>query len=128
MGDTKTGKGFWGPPRWNVLHSTAASYDGTAEYAEGFVDLLRCYTKTLPCRECRAHFAQNLVTTPVERYMMDNHTLFFWTYLLHDLVNQQHNIHKPHEPKKISPNYEEVKASYFIPLGLECESCNRAKK
>jgi hypothetical protein len=123
MGDTKSGKSFWGPPFWDVIHLAAAGYDGTSSYREGFIQLLSAYTKILPCKECRAHLIENLKNKPIGEFMVDNHTLFYWTYILHDTVNQQHNTHKPSEPRKTSPNYDMVKAKYFLPLGLKCQDC-----
>jgi len=121
MGDGKMGRKFWGPPFWDVLHCSAAMYCGTSESARGFIDLLSAYTRLLPCKECRTHFIKNMNEDPVDQYMIDNHSLFFWTYLIHDKVNQQYNLHHPNE-KKMSPPYEATKAKYFLPLGLECNS------
>lgn len=123
MGDTKSGKSFWGPFYWEVIHCAAAGYDGTSSYRKGFMELLSAYTKILPCNECRIHLAENLKANPIEQYMHDNHTLFLWSYNLHDTVNQQHNAYKPTDPKKISPNYDVVKSKYFLPLGLKCKDC-----
>jgi hypothetical protein len=124
MADTKKGKRFWGCPHWDVLHCAGATYDGSLMAQQGFNELLSAYTKLLPCKECRGHFMENIIAIPPSAYMEDNHSLFFWTYLIHDKVNESHNIYHKDEPPKVSPPYEEVKSKYFIPLGLECSSCH----
>jgi hypothetical protein len=78
----------------------------------------------MPCKECGEHLVQNLENLDVRTYLTNNHDLFFFTYVLHDMVNQQHNIHKPDEPKKVSPNFDDVKAEYFRALVAECQVCH----
>lgn len=65
----------------------------------------------------------NLKKYPIDKYLCNNHDLFFWTYVLHDAVNQEHNHLKPDEPPKFSPPFDDVKDFYFKALSEECKAC-----
>ncbi len=117
----KKGRNFWGPPEWISLHTKAAAYK--REKAKAFVSYVYCLAELLACDECGGHFLENLKKYPVENYLENNHTLFFWSYLIHDAVNQQINNAKPNEKKKISPPFDSVKAYYFRALGEDCKVC-----
>jgi hypothetical protein len=119
---TKKGRDFWGPPCWATLHIFAASYTPDKEHA--FKMFLESLTKLLPCEICKEHLKANLQKIPVERYLRNNYTLFLWSYILHDAVNQQHNAHAgPNKIQKRSPDYNEVKDFYFRGLAEECKEC-----
>ena len=107
------GNAFWGPPTWKTIHSFAAAYN--PKHAEAFKMFMYSMIELLPCEKCRLNLAEKLGKYPIDRYLSSNHELFYWTYILHDAVNQ-HN-------RKISPPYDEVKASYFDALGQECKEC-----
>lgn len=113
MSQHKTGKFFWGPAAWKTVHSFAAAY--TPDQREEFKSLIYSLQYLLPCDYCRKHFKQNLKTLPIDNYLNNNHTLFLWTYFLHDIVNRQLG--------KTSPSYKEVKVAYFRGMGPECKSC-----
>lgn len=116
------GRAFWGPPYWDVLHTAAACFSPEPEKIEGVLELLSSYTKIIPCSECRTHFKQHLRDHPVDLYLGDCHQFFFWTYLIHDLVNIEYTKHHPDTPKK-SPRYEDAKTKYFNAMGVECKGC-----
>lgn len=116
------GRDFWGPPMWRALHSMAAAYTPNhKEAALTFVYI--CLPNLLPCEVCREHLKKNLTEFPPDRYMADNHTFFFWTYALHDIVNQQVSSSLPIDRKKISPPFEVVKTEYFSALSSDCSVC-----
>jgi hypothetical protein len=118
----KRGRDFWGPSEWTSLHTKAAVYK--PEKAQAFKNYINALPDLLPCEECGRHLAANLKKYPVDNYLGNNHDLFFWTYILHDAVNQQHNTYKPDEPKKYSPEFEKVKRFYFKALGEDCKVCD----
>ena len=113
MSSAKRGKGFWGPPKWESLHIDGATF--RPENAEIFVDNLWNMTKVLPCEVCKKNLTAKLQKYPPEPYLTNNHNAFFYTYFLHDLVNQ--------DLGKKSPPFDEVKALYFRALGQECRDC-----
>lgn len=118
---TKKGRSFWGPQFWSSIHSIAAVY--RPEKEEAFMNFITSLTDLLPCDQCRENLKGNLVKYPPTNYLRNNHDLFFWTYLLHDAVNQEHNKHKPQEPKKYSPPFEDVKKFYYKALAEDCKAC-----
>lgn len=124
MSLSKIGRGFWGPPIWTTLHTLAASY--TIDQAPAFRSYVNSLVILLPCDVCRAHLILNLKKYPLENYLSDRNSLFFWTYLLHDAVNQQITLERPKEPPKRSPDYETIKAYYFKGVGTECKACASA--
>jgi hypothetical protein len=115
------GRDFWGAAEWRGIHSKAATY--TPNRRDAFLSYIYSLPDLLPCEKCGNHLKENLKALPPEKYMTDNHTLFFWSYALHDMVNQQHNRYYPNEPKKVSPPLEHIKAEYFSALSDECVVC-----
>lgn len=113
--------GFWGPPHWRTIHCAAASYRPDKEGE--FVCFLNAISEVLPCDKCRDHWKMVMLKFPVADYLRDSHSLFFWSYLVHDQVNQNWNEENPGEPRKISPPYEKVKAYYFDALREDCAAC-----
>jgi hypothetical protein len=103
-----TGKDFWGPSTWDMIHLFAAHYkSNNAVYFKQFIS---CMAFLLPCKECRLHLQQNLAILPVDTRSKSD--LFFWTYNLHDVVNKQINRRQT-GLKRCSPSYESVKHKYF---------------
>lgn len=80
-------------------------------------------SELLPCDYCCEHFKKNLKKFPPDNYLDNNHNAFFYGYLLHDLVNQDHNAHRNGQAKKESPPFDEVKSFYFRAVGEECKDC-----
>ncbi|HMP29318.1 MAG TPA: ERV1/ALR-related protein [Saprospiraceae bacterium] len=123
--DKSKGRDFWGPCQWKSLHSIAASYKPCNAHA--FLNYVNSLSYLLPCEQCCQHLGQNLKKFPVEPYLGNNHDLFFWTYLLHDAVNQSHNKDRPNEPKKYSPSFDEIKNYYFKAITGSCQDCEAKK-
>ena len=108
----KKGKKFWGEMWWDVLHSAAAFY--TQDRANEFRLLIQGYKGNIPCKQCKVHFIQNLANHPIEPYLADAGKLLFWTYIMHDTVNQIHNSHRLEDPPKISPPFPKIVEKYTI--------------
>jgi hypothetical protein len=118
----KKGRKFWGDTIWGGLHIFAAAYK--PEVSSSFKNYINAYPDLLPCPACGEHFRTNLKKYPPDKYMRNNHDLFFWTYVMHDLVNGQCNANmSPDEIKKQSPAFDDVKRYYFSGLGEECKVC-----
>lgn len=108
-----SGKKFWGPKLWSTIHCLAAAY--TPDQKEYFKSFLNNLTKLLPCDVCREHFKKNLKQLDVNKYLDNKYQLFYWSYLLHDMVNKQLG--------KKSPDYNIVKDIYFKQMGESCTTC-----
>jgi len=109
----EVGKKFWGPALWKTIHCFAASY--TPDKKNSFKKFMFELQYLIPCEECKMHYINNLETFKMDNYMTNNHQLFLWSYLLHDIVNKQLGKH--------SPPYELVKIIYFKGLGSDCHLC-----
>lgn len=104
---------FWGPALWRTIHSAAAAYDPTQK--KDFISFAEGQLRLIPCEDCREHWQKVLDTIPVRDYIENNHSLFLWSYLAHDMVNKSIG--------KSSPPYENVKIEHFNALGEKCSSC-----
>lgn len=119
---TKKGRAFWGGYIWAGLHTFAAAYKPSA--AVPFKNYIDALPYLLPCPSCGDHFKELITRYPPDKYMRNNHELFFWTYFAHDYVNQKCNSRAgPGDKKKISPSFDDVKRYYFSGLGEECKVC-----
>ncbi len=83
---------IWGPNLWTILHS-AAERIGTCilkrlpqEESRIWVGLLRSLQFTLPCPQCKKHYAKYLSTHPIISFTKES--IRSWLFVLHDLVNQ----------------------------------------
>jgi len=100
----------------------AASYKPST--ASSFKNYINSLPDLLPCPSCGDHLRKNLELHPPDKYMRNNHDLFFWTYVIHDIVNSQCNASmSPGDQKKQSPAFDDVKRYYFSGLGEECKVC-----
>lgn len=123
----KKGKDFWGDPFWKVIHILGATYTPEKrEYFKYFMTVI--LPNLLPCEVCQVNLQKKLKDHPIDKYLDNNHTAFFYTYLIHDLANKQISQTNPDilsgkKPKKVSPKYEEVKNFYFSRLQEECKEC-----
>ena len=122
MAATKKGKDFWGEPVWITIHSFAAVYK--QENASSFKAFMNSLPNLLPCEACRQHLSQHLKRFPMDKYLSNNHDLFYWTYLIHNEVNKEHNKHAAQGVAlKTSPPYDDVKNKYFKALAEYCSEC-----
>jgi hypothetical protein len=119
----KKGKDFWGESYWTALHSATAAYKPSREkYYRAYFESL---PYLLPCDDCGEHLIANMKKIPIDNYLRSNHDLFFYGYMVHDLVNQQCNARRKRGDKiKYSPPFDDVKDRYFRALNEECEACS----
>ncbi len=98
---------FWGPGLWKAIHSMAATAN-TRETRMHFKNMMTHMAYILPCDVCRNHLSQNMNKIPIEKYMKSSESLFLWTFLLHDAVNDS-------QGKKGSdrPSFHEIYNTYF---------------
>lgn len=114
MEERKKGMDFCGASIWKTIHSEAVTY--MPENRAAYKAFIESQVQLLPCKKCRAHLKENLQKIPIDPYLTDNHSLFFWTYLLHDIVNKSLSVR--------SPPYDKIKAVYFQALKSECSNCS----
>lgn len=58
----KTGMAFFGPSKWNSIHSTCAAYD--YENCSKFKEWIRLEFELLPCKTCKTHALEMLKVIP----------------------------------------------------------------
>jgi len=97
----------WGFHLWRFLHCTAA-VSVTAQQRRDFVELIEKLALTLPCDKCKQHFRQNLRIHNIQNYLKNEETLFMYTYLLHDAVNEAQG-----KTGAQRPSFDEVYKFYF---------------
>lgn len=78
---------------WHVIHTLAATYDESKK--KYFVSFITSLCNLLPCPMCRRHFIQTLKKYPLDKYLQNNKTLFLWSYLIHNDVNERKNVKSP---------------------------------
>jgi len=133
----RKGKDFWGPPIWTTIHILAATL--RPENAKEFEEFLWLLTRLLPCETCKRHLTEKLQKYPPGPYLTNNHDAFFYSYTLHDMVNEQ--VNREMESKsgrggnaksggdvnvklKESPSFDDIKSFYFSGLSQECKECS----
>jgi len=107
------GRSFWGPPIWKTIHILAATL--RPDNAQAYKQFLESLTELLPCERCKKNLKDKLKRYPPDPYLSNNQDAFFYSYVLHDLVNQQ--------VEKDSPNLDDIKSFYFSKLVQECKDC-----
>ena len=95
----------------------AATFKRTPENMQSFRLFITSLTTLIPCDECKVNFKAKLTRYPVEDYMSSNENLFFWVYLLRDLVNV-HRMQKGDPMARPSPPFEQVKRKFWTALGI----------
>ena len=105
--------GTWGPELWMVLHS-AAERIGSKRLSSIPIEEMRIWSTilsslryTLPCPQCKKHYADYYSTHPIPR--LDKKTMRDWLYKLHQEVNKQQN-------KDMSFTVEQVEEKYSQPF------------
>lgn len=82
---------IWGPPFWAAIHLAclAAPKAFDAEREAGFRAFLTALQHVLPCKKCRAHYAENLAALPLDAAVFagGRDALFAWSVAVHNRVN-----------------------------------------
>lgn len=107
-----TEKGNWVSYVWASLHILSATL--RQESTEQFKKMLEALCVLLP-KETGNTLHTLLTQYPIDPYLRNNNDAFFYTYMLHDVVNKKLG--------KKSPPYKDVKTFYFSSLGEECNDC-----
>ena len=115
-----SGRSFWGPPIWKTIHILASTLK--PENASEFKRFLETLTHLLPCERCKHNLKEKLALIPPDIYLFNNDDAFFYTYILHDMVNESINKNDP-TANKNSPVFDDIKAEYYKGLSKECKEC-----
>ena len=107
--DSKNTLEVYGPKIWHVIHTFAANYNPSQR--TNFQLFIMSVSDLIPCKVCREHFKLNLKKHPLEKFLINKQSLFLWSYLMHNEVNELQG--------KESPDYRTC-AKYY--LGT-CSSC-----
>jgi hypothetical protein len=97
----------WGPECWKVIHSVAAT-SVTRQQRLDFVEFIEVLAKVLPCEACKQHFRENMRKNDVRQYLKNEKTLFMWTFIMHDAVNEALKRDGTRRP-----SFDEVYRQYF---------------
>lgn len=86
-------RSFWGPSTWTMIHVFAwINRNNMLCFKEFMYNL----PYLLPCNQCCAHLSENLqfmeTNYPMGAFNTHETSLYDWSYILHDIVNEQ--LHK----------------------------------
>jgi hypothetical protein len=88
----------YGPKFWYVIHTLALGYKKRVNLLyhpyKAFIISLK---ELFPCDICKNHFIQNLEKYPIDNYLSNSSSIFMWSYLIHNEVNET--------KRKVSPSY-----------------------
>lgn len=84
---------IWGACLWKALHFIAIGYpkDPTFQDVTAYKEFFENLWKVLPCNSCSVNYRRHLKEIPLDGYLLNNHKLFEWTYLIHNKVNEELN-------------------------------------
>lgn len=100
----------YGPKLWHTIHTFAAEYNPTTD-KNSFMMFIVSVAELIPCQNCKRHFKENLKKFPVTKYLASREKLFYWSYMMHNEVNEKQG--------KKSPPYKECR-DFFIGNRGQC--------
>ena len=104
--------GLWMSYVWASIHILAATL--RQEHSDEYKKMLYLLCVLLP--QTAGNTLKDILTKyPIDPYLRNNNDAFFYTYMMHDIVNKKLG--------KTSPPYKDVKNYYFSSLGEECSDC-----
>lgn len=98
MGEEGMATSVWGPKLWASLFIMIQGRypvyleewdEEQREIRQQFCAIFKALPVTLPCKYCRASFAQYMTETPIESYLGSRNDLMYWLYLMKDKVNRK---------------------------------------
>jgi hypothetical protein len=100
----------WGPSGWNLFHNVAIQYKPTRENKALYRAFYESFKQILPCKYCRQSYSTFFDSTPIDRFLVSSEQLFYWTYLMHNKVNDK--LRKQGFLTTPNPSYQEIKKQY----------------
>lgn len=105
-----SGKSFWGPPIWSLIHSTALLTN--PQNKDHYIKFLGLLTHLLPCDKCKMNLVHKLSYMSPLNYINGRPLeAFNYTYHIHDQANRQ--ISQEEGIMKTSPPLDIVRNSYL---------------
>lgn len=105
---------FWGPPGWRLLHLISVS-DAPRRNSVAVAEWFELIAYVLPCKFCRASYAQYIEEDPVPRKPDE---LARWLWALHNKVNAK--LRSQHLPTAPDPSFDSVLEVYTQRLAAGC--------
>lgn len=120
---------YFGKPGWTFIHCIANNYanldwdslekNGTAN------DVRRHYKKffyylgmVLPCKYCRQSYKKFYNELPIERFLYGRDDLLYWTYCIHNKVNDK--LRAQCEYNKPNPSFTSILKKYKAHNAKSC--------
>lgn len=105
----------WGPPGWLFYHCVAFGYpyiieDTNPKHFEKRTHYRNFYNnigKVFPCKYCRESYDQFIKDIPIDNFLNNRRDLCYWTYLIHNKVNDKLGV-----PKCEIPSFEDIQKTY----------------
>jgi hypothetical protein len=85
---------IWGKHVWTSIHFIALGYPSNpnAQQKNIYIQYFNSLADVLPCKSCADHFKKLLTLHPLnDAHLANNFSLFEWTVLLHNKVNERLN-------------------------------------
>ena len=81
----------WGPSGWNLFHTLANTYplQPTHTQQQLYLQFYLHLAHILPCKYCRQSYQHYLQLIPIQPYLTNRNQLMYWTYLIHNQVNNK---------------------------------------
>ena len=112
----------WGPVFWNLLHILAersgkiGAIGMRRDEKKAWINIINGISKTLPCEDCRKHFASYLAANPFiipDDYSKVNLYIKTWVYDVHEDVNKR--LNKPSFKFVDLSQYKSINLNVLLP-------------
>lgn len=88
--------GKYGPKLWTLMHYVSINVNiNDKDWRKHYNIFISCIKELIPCPTCRTHFKQNVLKYRMDQFLVNNESLFIWTYVLHDEVNKFKKVKSP---------------------------------
>ncbi len=108
----------WGPSGWNLFHNVAISYVPNSKNALMYKKFYENFKYILPCKYCRESYEKIFNQTRIEQYLHNSERLYYWTYLIHNNVNDK--LRNQGFKQDANPSYASIKKYYEKKCYNEC--------
>lgn len=100
----------WGPSGWNLFHNIAINYVPTHENKYIYKQFYENFKHILPCKYCRESYSVFFAEIPIDQYLVSSERLYYWTYLIHNKVNDK--LRSQGFLSTPNPSYSEMKVHF----------------
>lgn len=84
---------IWGPGTWELIHSASLNFPSSPsqETKNNYKLFYNNLKNILPCDKCKKHYSTIIKLFPIDPYLISKHHLFYWTWKIHNMVNENTN-------------------------------------